>query len=55
MAAPFDVIAHEGEEPDGGLEEVFEGREPGRERGAGCVLRIACSVLRGERCVMRDA
>ena len=34
LATPFDVIADEGEKPDGGLEEVFEGRQPGRGCGA---------------------
>ena len=26
LAAPFDVVADKGEEPDGGLEEVLQGR-----------------------------
>jgi hypothetical protein len=41
LAAPFDVIADEGEKPDGGLEDIFEGREPEEKRVACCVLRVA--------------
>ena len=41
LAPPFDVVAHEGEEPDGGLEEVFERGQPEGERVAWCVLRGA--------------
>jgi hypothetical protein len=34
LATPFDMFAYESEEPDGGLEKVFEGREPRGERDA---------------------
>jgi len=28
LAAPFDAVAQEGKDPEGGLEEVFEGDKP---------------------------
>jgi len=41
LSAPFDMVADKSEQPDGGLEQVLERREPEGERGAWSVERYA--------------